>query len=91
MTSNLKFFPPLVLVLFKVLALCSYPDLLDDIKFPDDAKDRARRILKACGGSSIGMLYVHAWCRRRGLSVRLLVGVAFVLLSLKGMVLFTYY
>ncbi|KAK3534402.1 hypothetical protein QTP86_015246, partial [Hemibagrus guttatus] len=38
----------------QVLALCSYPDLLDDNKFPDDAKDRARRILKACGGSSIG-------------------------------------
>ncbi|KAK2868278.1 hypothetical protein Q7C36_000149 [Tachysurus vachellii] len=38
----------------QVLALCSYPDLLDDNKFPDDAKVRARRILKACGGSSIG-------------------------------------
>lgn len=38
----------------QVLALCSYPDLLDDDKFPVDAKDRARRILKACGGSSIG-------------------------------------
>ncbi|XP_017351414.1 alanine aminotransferase 2-like isoform X1 [Ictalurus punctatus] len=38
----------------QVLALCSYPDLLDDNKFPDDAKDRARSILKACGGSSIG-------------------------------------
>ncbi|KAB5535863.1 hypothetical protein PHYPO_G00122850 [Pangasianodon hypophthalmus] len=38
----------------QVLALCLYPDLLDDNKFPDDAKDRAQRILKACGGSSIG-------------------------------------
>uniref|UniRef100_A0AAR2KL84 alanine transaminase n=2 Tax=Pygocentrus nattereri TaxID=42514 RepID=A0AAR2KL84_PYGNA len=38
----------------QVLALCSYPELLDDNKFPEDAKNRARRILKACGGSSIG-------------------------------------
>ncbi|KAM9439826.1 alanine aminotransferase 2-like isoform 1-T1 [Clarias gariepinus] len=38
----------------QVLALCTYPDLLDDNKFPDDAKDRARRLLKAFGGSSIG-------------------------------------
>eukprot|EP00066_Takifugu_rubripes_P016853 XP_011606119.1 PREDICTED: alanine aminotransferase 1 [Takifugu rubripes] len=38
----------------QVMALCSYPELLEDDKFPDDAKQRARRILKACGGSSIG-------------------------------------
>lgn len=38
----------------QVLALCAYPDLLEDNKFPEDAKQRARRILGACGGHSIG-------------------------------------
>ncbi|XP_006634237.2 alanine aminotransferase 2-like isoform X1 [Lepisosteus oculatus] len=38
----------------QVLALCSYPDLLNEDHFPDDAKLRARRILQACGGGSIG-------------------------------------
>ncbi|KTF79541.1 hypothetical protein cypCar_00032865 [Cyprinus carpio] len=38
----------------QVLALCSYPDLLEDGKFPEDAKSRARRILQACGGGSLG-------------------------------------
>ncbi|XP_062844170.1 alanine aminotransferase 2-like isoform X2 [Trichomycterus rosablanca] len=38
----------------QVLALCAYPDLLDSNKFPEDAKNRARLLLKACGGSSIG-------------------------------------
>ncbi|KAM4606784.1 alanine aminotransferase 2-like [Polymixia lowei] len=38
----------------QALALCSYPELLDDDKFPEDAKKRARRILQACGGHSIG-------------------------------------
>lgn len=42
------------LVLTQVLALCTYPELLEDDKFPDDAKQRARRILQACGGHSIG-------------------------------------
>ncbi|KAM9839227.1 alanine aminotransferase 2-like isoform 1-T1 [Aulostomus maculatus] len=38
----------------QVLALCSYPELLKDSKFPEDAKKRARRILDACNGHSIG-------------------------------------
>ncbi|KAM3860838.1 alanine aminotransferase 2-like [Diretmus argenteus] len=38
----------------QVLALCSYPELLKDNKFPEDAKKRAQRILQACGGQSIG-------------------------------------
>ncbi|KAJ8377990.1 hypothetical protein AAFF_G00249270 [Aldrovandia affinis] len=38
----------------QVLALCSFPDLLDDGSFPEDAKNRARRILQSCGGSSMG-------------------------------------
>lgn len=45
------------LFLLKVLALCSYPELLNDNMFPEDAKSRARRILQACGGSSLGMLF----------------------------------
>ncbi|XP_049930454.1 alanine aminotransferase 2-like isoform X1 [Epinephelus moara] len=38
----------------QVLALCSYPELLNDNTFPEDAKSRARRILQSCGGNSIG-------------------------------------
>uniref|UniRef100_A0A8C5EL42 alanine transaminase n=1 Tax=Gouania willdenowi TaxID=441366 RepID=A0A8C5EL42_GOUWI len=38
----------------QVLALCAYPALLEEEKFPEDAKQRARRILAACGGHSIG-------------------------------------
>uniref|UniRef100_A0A4W6FAJ5 Alanine aminotransferase 1 n=1 Tax=Lates calcarifer TaxID=8187 RepID=A0A4W6FAJ5_LATCA len=38
----------------QVLALCSYPELLEDNMFPEDAKKRARRILESCGGHSIG-------------------------------------
>ncbi|XP_063075765.1 alanine aminotransferase 2-like isoform X1 [Engraulis encrasicolus] len=38
----------------QVLALCSYPELLNENSFPEDAKSRARRILQGCGGKSIG-------------------------------------
>ncbi|XP_056155286.1 alanine aminotransferase 2-like [Lampris incognitus] len=38
----------------QVLALCCYPELLKDDRFPEDAKKRAQRILDACGGHSIG-------------------------------------
>uniref|UniRef100_A0A4W4GE06 Alanine aminotransferase 1 n=1 Tax=Electrophorus electricus TaxID=8005 RepID=A0A4W4GE06_ELEEL len=38
----------------QVLALCCYPDLLEDNRFPEDTKTRARRILQACGGGSLG-------------------------------------
>ncbi|XP_052465676.1 alanine aminotransferase 2-like isoform X1 [Carassius gibelio] len=38
----------------QVMALCTYPQLLDDNKFPEDTKSRARRILQSCGGNSIG-------------------------------------
>ncbi|XP_076600466.1 alanine aminotransferase 2-like isoform X1 [Chaetodon auriga] len=38
----------------QVLALCSYPELLNDSTFPEDAKSRARRILQSCGGNSMG-------------------------------------
>ncbi|XP_033993000.1 alanine aminotransferase 2-like isoform X1 [Trematomus bernacchii] len=38
----------------QVLALCSYPELLNDSSFPEDAKSRARRILQSCGGNSMG-------------------------------------
>ncbi|XP_061549774.1 alanine aminotransferase 2-like isoform X1 [Phycodurus eques] len=38
----------------QVLALCSYPELLNDSTFPEDTKSRARRILQSCGGNSMG-------------------------------------
>jgi alanine transaminase len=38
----------------KVIALCAYPDLLESDAFPQDAKDRAQRLLNACGGHSVG-------------------------------------
>ncbi|KAF6078347.1 hypothetical protein HJG60_009192 [Phyllostomus discolor] len=38
----------------QVMALCTYPNLLDSPSFPEDAKRRARRILQACGGNSLG-------------------------------------
>lgn len=37
-----------------MLALCTYPDLLDSPTFPQDAKARAQRILNSCAGGSIG-------------------------------------
>ena len=36
------------------MALCTLPSLLDDPKFPEDAKERARRVLNGCRGHSIG-------------------------------------
>ncbi|KAF7222308.1 alanine aminotransferase 2-like isoform X1 [Nothobranchius furzeri] len=38
----------------QVLALCSYPELLSDSTFPEDAKSRACSILNSCGGNSMG-------------------------------------
>ncbi|XP_074957605.1 alanine aminotransferase 2 isoform X3 [Phalacrocorax aristotelis] len=38
----------------QVVALCTYPNLLDGPSFPEDAKKRARRILQGCGGNSLG-------------------------------------
>ncbi|XP_063777164.1 alanine aminotransferase 2-like [Pseudophryne corroboree] len=38
----------------QVTAICLYPELLNDNKFPDDVKQKALRILQACGGNSIG-------------------------------------
>uniref|UniRef100_A0A674F0P9 alanine transaminase n=1 Tax=Salmo trutta TaxID=8032 RepID=A0A674F0P9_SALTR len=38
----------------QVVALCSFPELLDSSSFPEDAKQRARRILQGCGGQSLG-------------------------------------
>ncbi|XP_060535868.1 alanine aminotransferase 1-like [Cylas formicarius] len=38
----------------QVLALVTYPKLLDDPQFPDDTKERARTLLKGCRGGSVG-------------------------------------
>ncbi|XP_005996843.1 alanine aminotransferase 2-like [Latimeria chalumnae] len=43
-----------VTFLRQVIALCTYPELLKDDMFPEDAKSRARRILQECMGGSIG-------------------------------------
>lgn len=40
----------------QVVALCCFPELMDSPAFPEDAKQRARRILQDCGGQSLG------WC-----------------------------
>ena len=40
--------------LHQVMALCTFPNLLNSPSFPEDAKKRARRILQACGGNSLG-------------------------------------
>ncbi|KAL3066106.1 hypothetical protein OYC64_016115 [Pagothenia borchgrevinki] len=38
----------------QVVALCCYPELLQSPSFPEDAKQRAQRILQGCGGQSLG-------------------------------------
>lgn len=38
----------------QVMALCAYPDLMKSDQFPQDAKDKAQRLLNACGGQSVG-------------------------------------
>ncbi|XP_068457679.1 alanine aminotransferase 2 isoform X2 [Clinocottus analis] len=38
----------------QVVALCCFPELLQSSAFPDDAKQRAQRILQDCGGQSLG-------------------------------------
>lgn len=39
----------------QVVALCTFPELMDSPSFPEDAKWRARRILQGCGGHSLGV------------------------------------
>ena len=48
-------------LLVQVVALCCFPELMDSPAFPDDAKQRAQRILQDCGGHSLGLcvLYLH--------------------------------
>lgn len=38
----------------QVLALVTYPKLLEDSNFPEDTKQRARIILAGCRGGSVG-------------------------------------
>uniref|UniRef100_UPI00398F1479 alanine aminotransferase 2-like n=1 Tax=Pristiophorus japonicus TaxID=55135 RepID=UPI00398F1479 len=38
----------------QVVAICTYPNLLCDHTVPEDARQRAERILNNCGGKSIG-------------------------------------
>lgn len=39
----------------QVLSLICYPDLMTDSRFPEDVKERARSILNACRGQTIGI------------------------------------
>lgn len=39
----------------QVVALCTFPELMDSPSFPEDAKWRARHILQGCGGHSLGV------------------------------------
>uniref|UniRef100_A0A674NKQ1 alanine transaminase n=1 Tax=Takifugu rubripes TaxID=31033 RepID=A0A674NKQ1_TAKRU len=38
----------------QVVALCCFPELMHSPAFPEDAKQRARRVLQDCGGHSVG-------------------------------------
>ena len=38
----------------QVMALCAYPELMNSDMFPLDAKDKAKKLLKDCGGGSVG-------------------------------------
>ncbi|XP_016160973.1 PREDICTED: alanine aminotransferase 2-like [Ficedula albicollis] len=38
----------------QVTALCLCPELMKDASLPSDAKERAQRLLEACGGQSVG-------------------------------------
>lgn len=38
----------------QVVAACAYPDLLNTADFPDDVKNKARRLLQGCKGQSVG-------------------------------------
>ena len=44
----------------QVLALILYPDLLDDPTFPEDAKQRAKRILNDTTGYTISKRYLES-------------------------------
>lgn len=39
----------------QVTALATFPHLLEEKSFPEDAKSRAKDLLAACSGSSVGM------------------------------------
>lgn len=38
----------------QIMAICAYPELLNDSKFPADVKSRAERIINCCKGKSVG-------------------------------------
>lgn len=50
----------------QVVALCCFPELMDSPAFPDDAKQRARRILQDCGGHSLGLCVDKCACVSSG-------------------------
>ena len=44
----------------QVAAVLALPELLEDPKIPSDAKERAKRILSSCSGSSVGMCILYS-------------------------------
>ena len=52
--SNSKRLVELAVRCAQVVALCTLPELLDDARFPEDSKARARRLLASTRGSSVG-------------------------------------
>lgn len=48
------------MLVVQVVALCTYPTLFDSPDFPEDAKQRAKRMLCGCRGDSIGNLFSSA-------------------------------
>ncbi|XP_006903602.1 PREDICTED: alanine aminotransferase 1-like, partial [Elephantulus edwardii] len=47
----------------QVVALCTDPELLSSPHFPEDVKRRAKRILQACGGHSVGAYSISSGIR----------------------------
>ena len=39
---------------FQILALCALPELIDRDEYPEDVKQRAKRILSSCNNNAIG-------------------------------------
>ena len=40
------------------MAICTLPELLNDPRFPDDVKNKARLFLADCKGNSVGRFFL---------------------------------
>jgi hypothetical protein len=48
-----------MLITLKLIAACSYPELLETDCLPKDVKEKAKIILNACNGKSVGTERTH--------------------------------